>query len=715
MTKPAKWYSIRRHAAITAAALAAFAAAGNAEPPKASAEILIYGEIGESWWSESVSAAEFVRELQALDVDAITVRINSIGGSCPDGIAIYNAIKRHKATITTVVDGMALSVASLIMCAGDVVQMAENATLMVHAPWTYAAGNAVELREIADQLDTWAKAMSTSYAAKSGKAVDDALALLSDGKDHWYTAEEAKAEGFVDDVISAAPPAAMASADLSRFRDVPARVQAALAQSRSPSAASAANPSESSTMPQANNANPQAATTTQTPAAQPDQAAAVAAAQAEGVRAEAQRRSDIEAAFERFNPQANGDVAALMARCLKDTTVTAAAAKDQLLAVLGRNTTPAGADVRVTEDERDKRVNAGVQALMARASVRDRDNKPIALDTANPFRGMTLLEIARASLARAGVKTDGMDKRALVAAAFTTSTSDFPILLENTMHKTLQAAYATAEDTWRRFCAVGSVSDFRAHKRYRVGGLSNLEAKTELGEYRNKTIPDGEKATITAGTKGNIINISRESIINDDLGAFVGLSAALGRAAKRTIEADVYALLALNTATGPTLDDGVVMFHADHANIAATGGAPTVEIVDAMRQQMAKQMDVNSVDYLDLRPALWLGPLSLGGKAREINGAEYNDDSQKYQRKPNIVRGLFRDVVDTPRLSGTRWYMFADPSVAPVIEVAFLDGVQEPFLEMEEGFDTDGARWKVRLDYGVAGVDFRGAVTNAGA
>ena len=133
MANPGTWYSIRKHSAITAAVLAAATAAGGS-PPKSSAEILIYGEVGESWWSESVSAADFVREINALDVEAITVRINSIGGSVPDGIAIHNSIKRHKAHVTTIADGMALSIASLILCAGDTRQMAENATIALPGP-----------------------------------------------------------------------------------------------------------------------------------------------------------------------------------------------------------------------------------------------------------------------------------------------------------------------------------------------------------------------------------------------------------------------------------------------------------------------------------------------------------------------------------------------------------------------------------------------------
>ena len=96
------------------------------------------------------------------------------------------------------------------------------------------------------------------------------------------------------------------------------------------------------------------------------------------------------------------------------------------------------------------------------------------------------------------------------------------MLLESTMHKALQAAYAVAPDTWSRWCVTGTVSDFREHSRYRVGSIGNLDKLTEAGEFKNKKIPDGEKATITAGTKGNTINLTRQAIINDDLGAFLG-------------------------------------------------------------------------------------------------------------------------------------------------------------------------------------------------
>lgn len=700
MSTKATWYSIRKHAAIAAAVLAACASAG-AEPPKSSAEILIYGDIGESWWSESVSAAQFVKDLAALDVDAITVRINSIGGSVPDGIAIYNAIKRHRAHVTTIADGMALSIASLILCAGDTVQMAENATLMVHAPWTYAAGNAVELREVADMLDTWAQAMSTSYAAKTGETQEDALARLKDGKDHWYDAAAAKEAKFIDEVVTAAPVAAMAAFDLTRFRDVPTHIAAHL---KPPAASVAATPKERPDMdPKDKNA------------ADTAQAAAIEAARVEGAKAEAKRRADVAA---KFAPFAKHDgMADLQKQCVDDPTVTAEAAGEKILAALAKGAEPAAgrhAAIDTIEDQRDKIVAAHTEVLLARAAVSGRDGKRIVVSGANPYRGMTLLEMARASLVRAGFKVDGLDKMQIVGAAFTQSTSDFPVLLENAMHKALQAAYAVAPDTWSRFCRTGSVSDFRAHNRYRVGSLGNLDTVSELAEFKNKAIPDGEKSSITATTKGNIINLSRQAIINDDLGAFVGLAATLGRAARRTVEADVYATLALNSGLGPVLSDGNTLFHASHANIT-TAAALSMAAIDLDRVAMASQLDVGGNDYLDLRPAVLLVPIALGGNARTINDAQYDPDTANKLQKPNTVRGLFRDVVDSPRLTGTRRYLFADPNEAPVLEVAFLDGNSEPFLEMEMGFDVDGSRWKVRLDYGVAGIDYRGAVTNAGA
>jgi hypothetical protein len=337
---------------------------------------------------------------------------------------------------------------------------------------------------------------------------------------------------------------------------------------------------------------------------------------------------------------------------------------------------------------------------------------------AGEFRGLSLIDIARESLVRAGVNVRGMDKMTLVGRALThtrgmQSTSDFGILLENALNKVLLASYAITPDTWSRFCKKGSVSDFRAHPRYRRGFLGRLDKVGQNGEFKNKALPDGTKESITAGTVGNILSLTRQTIINDDMGIFSDVAMQLGRAGKLSVEVDVYELLTSNAGLGPVMSNGKTLFHADHKNIGAQT-ALGVAGIDVDRVVLAEQKDPANNEILDLKPAVLLVPTGLGGDARVINEAQYDVDTANKLQKPNKVRGLFRDIVDTARLTGTRRYLFADPTVAPVIEVAFLDGQENPFLESEHGFRIDGVEWKARLDYGTAGIDSRGGVTNAG-
>jgi len=356
-------------------------------------------------------------------------------------------------------------------------------------------------------------------------------------------------------------------------------------------------------------------------------------------------------------------------------------------------------------------VKGGSAELLAKAEKR-------AIDPGE-FRGLTLVDLARECLVRAGVTVRGLDKIRIISEAFTRrnntqSTSDFATLLENTMHKVLQASYAITPDTWSTWCNRGTVSDFRAHNRYRMGSFGALDALNENGEFKSKAISDAEKGSITASTKGNIINVSRQMIVNDDMGAFSRLLTMLGRAAALSVEVDAYASLALNGGLGPTMGSAPLFDAAAHLNIT-TGAALSAAALDLDRQGMASQKEPGGNDYIDLRPAVLLVPITLGGTARVINAAQYDPDTANKLQRPNIAQNLFRVITDTPRFTGTRRYLFADPAVAPVFEVAFLEGQTSPYLETKDGWNTDGAEMKVRFDYGVAGVDWRGAITNAGA
>lgn len=406
------------------------------------------------------------------------------------------------------------------------------------------------------------------------------------------------------------------------------------------------------------------------------------------------------------------------AQKLIDDKVPLDEARAQIIAEFSKE--PVSTDpkrVGVGEDrEHEGKREAMTDALILRTGVAPKElaESRERMGRAKEYQAHTLLDIARNCAEMGGANTRGMSKKEIVTRAITSSTSDFAILLDGTARRTLLASYSAVADTWRRFCSTGSVSDFREARRLRMGTLGNLKQVAENEEYKTKPLTDADYEKVFVKKWGDMLNMSYEMIVNDDLGGFTRIAEMQGRAAARTIEAEVYKLLGANAGLGPVMADGNTLFHASHGNIVAVPAAPTVSVFDIMRQQMASQKDKDSNDFLDIMPSLFLGPLSLGGNVRVINGAEYDVDVTKFQ-VPNRVRGLLKDIIDTPRLTGTAYYMFAAPSEEPVIEVTFLDGQQTPVVERQEAWKTDGVEFKTRLEFMPNAVGWRGALRNAGA
>jgi ATP-dependent protease ClpP protease subunit len=674
-----------------------------------SAEVLIYGDIGESWFGESVTAKQFVGDLQALADKSLTVRINSFGGSVADGLAIFNAIRNHPLPTTVAVDGVAISIASLIAMAGDTVTMAENALMMIHDPWGGAVGNATVMRQYADVLDTHAKAMATSYASQTGQPIEDMLALITNNAEHWYTADEALAAGLVDSVTAAANDGEAAS-QAARYR------QQAFSRFKVPAAVAAGfrqPPQEVINMPEV--INQAAAAPTAAPAAPDTNVVQIEqAAEARALAALKDRNAAIDTAFGKFM-HVDG-VADLHRACLSDPAVSAQQAAAKLLAKLGEGSAPiaptASGRVGAGQDQRDKHISAMGQALAARMGA----DKP---DAANPFRGMRLHELARASLRASGVNPDGMSLMDIASAALSRqaprgaqTTSDFPVILENTLHKLVLTGFMAQTSTWQRFCKIGDVSDFRAWQRLVPGLLGNLDTVNEAGEYKNKAIPDGVKNSVTATRKGNIIQITPETLINDDTGYIQTMASGLGATGQRAIERAVYAVLTANA----NLSDGVPLFHATHANLAGSGAVPSVATLDAARQAMMSQTAPGAdAEYLDISPAVAVVPLAQGGNMRVLVNAVYDPDTANKLQRPNMVNGIVKDIVESPRAAGTAWYLFADPNVAACLEVVFLDGQRAPMVTEEINFRTSGLAWKIEMPFGVGAVSHLGGYKNPGA
>ena len=171
------------------------------------AELYIYGDIASDYckWAESdVSANDIVTKLQSVHAKSIDVYINSYGGEVAQGIAIYNALKRHKAKVTTYVDGFACSIASVIAMAGDVRKMYDNSLLMIHNAWTVAQGNAAELEKAAADLKVINEATKQAYIDVVNISENELTALLD--AETWLTAEKAVEMGFATEVIPAKKP-----------------------------------------------------------------------------------------------------------------------------------------------------------------------------------------------------------------------------------------------------------------------------------------------------------------------------------------------------------------------------------------------------------------------------------------------------------------------------------------------------------------------------
>lgn len=176
-------------------------------------EIRIYDIIG---WP-FVDADTFVSDLSNIDSPNITVGINSPGGDVFDGTAIYNALKNHPAKITTRIDGIAASMASIIALAGDEIQIADNAYFMIHNPWSIAAGDYRDFKKESELLDKIGSTLALTYSNRTGISIDDVKALMDD--ETWIVGSELVEKGFADTVIEG--KTAKASFDLGMYSNAP--------------------------------------------------------------------------------------------------------------------------------------------------------------------------------------------------------------------------------------------------------------------------------------------------------------------------------------------------------------------------------------------------------------------------------------------------------------------------------------------------------------
>jgi ATP-dependent protease ClpP protease subunit len=171
---------------------------GDEPRPVKTADVYLYDVIG-GWFG--TTADDFVRDVAALDVDTLTLHLNSPGGDVSEGVAIANVLRAHKAKVIIRVDGWAASSGSVIAMAGDEIVMGLGSQMMIHDAWGFAQGNAAEMRKAAEMLDSTSNALASTYAARTGGSTADWRKVME--AENWYTAEEAVAAGLADRVAAA--------------------------------------------------------------------------------------------------------------------------------------------------------------------------------------------------------------------------------------------------------------------------------------------------------------------------------------------------------------------------------------------------------------------------------------------------------------------------------------------------------------------------------
>ena len=357
-------------------------------------------------------------------------------------------------------------------------------------------------------------------------------------------------------------------------------------------------------------------------------------------------------------------------------------------------------------------LEAALLGRMGMAGLGERALGPMAMEQADRLGATNMIDLCRAALQADGRDIPGGGRMELVKAAL--STMSLPTALGNVANKVLLNSYNETPASWRAFCAVRSVADFKTNTGIRPSFTGQLEQVAPGGELKHGSVAEA-MMQYQIDTFGKMLSIDRRDIINDDLGLFQDAAASYGRMGMRKVSDLVHQVLLANAGSFFSVGNGNLLDGADSAlGIDALASAIAL---------MRTQRDDESND-LDLRPATLLVTPELEPTARMLLESEYVQRAEDVPTGNSLRRAVNLEV--EPRLSNTgkfgsaastkHWYLWARPSAVAMI-VAFLNGQQTPTVEFF-GLDQNVSRlavsWRVYHDFGAALADPRAAVRSKG-
>lgn len=395
---------------------------------------------------------------------------------------------------------------------------------------------------------------------------------------------------------------------------------------------------------------------------------------------------------------------------IKDTSVSLDAARAKIIDKIaekspkidGRN----GSAV-ITRDESDTMVRGIESAILHRHNPQMFKLE----DEGKQYRNLSLVGMAKEVLESSGVKTRYLSNMEVAALAFKRSggmhtTSDFPEILANVMNKTLRSNYDEAPATYGPIVREVEVPDFKQISRTQLGDAPQLVEVPEHGEVQKGSMSEyAEKYAVKKF--GKIVAVTREAIVNDDLGAFMDVPAKFGVAARNLISDKVWDIFNANA----NMADGFALFSSQHANLGTSNSAISGGLAQ-MRQLMKKQKGLGGVQYINLMPRFLIVPAERETEAEALVNTLVVPESPTNANPYIFARTL--SIIAEPRLSAAPYYLAAAVGQIDIIEIAFLQGQRGPRIETKLGFEVEGMEVKSMLEFNCKAIDWKGLVKNAG-
>ena len=425
----------------------------------------------------------------------------------------------------------------------------------------------------------------------------------------------------------------------------------------------------------------------------------------EAAKTERARVTEIRAMFRSFCGQTG-----LMEDAFIDNGATVEETRKALMDdIAKRKATPVPQtpEIQFIADDEDKFRAAAVDGLAWRAGLKLAKPAP----GFEALRCVNMVDLGRVIYERStGKRFESFDRELLVREMVQSSV--FAYILQNVADKAMQNAYQLAAVTYPAWTKHGVLNDYKPALRAQLSEVPLLENVGKGAEYKLITLTDAGE-WIQLSKRGNLFTITREDILNDDMHALVDFPARWATAARMTINQDVYQTLTTNPKMGY---DSTPIFDPTHNNISTTlKKAPAKDSLQAAIQAMMLQTGLKTATPLNIRPKFILTPVALMFGAKQLLQSAA-DPVAPNAGAVNVLQDIVTMVTD-PLLdvaNPAAWYLAADPSITDTIEVAFLNGQDTPYIEQQMGFQVDGFTYKIRIEYGVKALDWRGLYLNPG-